>query len=274
MKKFLAALLIVGSLFFVSTTVEAAIEIYIGEGSATMSKAETQDAVIDRAKVKALRNAQKQAGVYIRSQASGRNLKLVEADIETLTGKIVKISKTDIRKSLSDDGVIQVRVTVTVQIDTDALQSELDKFLGKPVETPKPVEKPKPHVDKPKPTPPIERPKPIETPAPSNKIQIYEGNGEYRMGQRDTLEIAQQGAKNNAIRNALERAGVLIQSRSRTQDSELIEDVITSQTGAVLKVLEVKYDHENFLVKAHVRIEVDVDDLNRRLAEYARKHKR
>ena len=274
MKKFLATLLIVGSLLFATTTVEAAIEIYIGEGLATMGEAETQDATIYRAKGYALRNAQKQAGVYIRSQANKRNRKLTDGEVEMLAGGFVKIKDTKISKSMSDDGVIQVRVTVTVQIDTDALQSELDRLLGKPFETPKPVEKPKPHVDKPKPTPPIERPKPIETPAPSNKIQIYEGNGEYRMGQRDTLEIAQQGAKNNAIRNALERAGVLIQSRSRTQDSELIEDVITSQTGAVLKVLEVKYDHENFLVKAHVRIEVDVDDLNRRLAEYARKHKR
>lgn len=272
MKKFLATLLIVGSLFFVSTTVEAAIETYIGEGSATMTKRETQDAVIDRAKVKALRNAQKQAGVYISSQASGRNIKLVDSEVEMISGGLVKIVDTNIRKYLSDDGVMKVFATVKVQIDTDQLQREIERLLNKrkPVETPKPVEKPKPPVDKPKPTTPIERPKPIETPA----IKTYEGYGEYRMGQRDTLEIAQQGAKNNALRNALERAGVLIQSRSRTQDSELIEDVITSQTGAVLKVVDVTYDHEDFLVKAHVRIEIDVDDLNRRLAEYARKHKR
>lgn len=108
------------------------------------------------------------------------------------------------------------------------------------------------------------------TPAAQAEIQICEGVGEYEMGERDTLETAKQGAKDRAIRNALEKAGVLIQTRSRTENLELIEDVITSQTGAVLKVVEAFFEREDFLVRATVKVEVDVDDLNRRLENAAK----
>ena len=105
------------------------------------------------------------------------------------------------------------------------------------------------------------------------EVKTYEGVGEYVMGERDTLETAKQGAKDKALRNALERAGVLIQAFARTEDSELVEDVITSQTGAILKVVEITYDREDFLVKAHVWVEIDADDINRRLEEISRKPK-
>ncbi len=105
------------------------------------------------------------------------------------------------------------------------------------------------------------------------EVKTYEGFGEYVMGERDTLETAKQGAKDKALRNALERAGVLIQAFARTEDSELVEDVITSQTGAILKVVEITYDREDFLVKAHVWVEIDADDINRRLEEISRKPK-
>ena len=177
MKRLFMATLIAGSLFFMPAA-EAAIEIYIGEGSATMSEAETQDAAIDRAKLKALRNAQEQAGVYIKNQSRMRDLELVEDEVEMISGGIVKISKTDIRKSLSDDGVIQVFVTVTVQIDTDALQREIERLLNKrkpkeepkpPVDRPKPLDEPKPKpVEKPKPKP-EEKPKPVEPVEPVDK---------------------------------------------------------------------------------------------------------
>ncbi|MBR1805262.1 MAG: tetratricopeptide repeat protein [Selenomonadaceae bacterium] len=97
------------------------------------------------------------------------------------------------------------------------------------------------------------------------EIQTYTGVGEYVMGERDTLETAKQAAKDKALRNALERAGVLIQSRSRTEDSELVEDVITSQTGAVLQVVEVVYEREDLLIRATVKVDIDAEDLNRRL---------
>lgn len=108
------------------------------------------------------------------------------------------------------------------------------------------------------------------TPAAHAEVKTYEGVGEYIMGERDTLETAKQGAKDKALRNALEKAGVLVQSHARTEDLELVEDVITSQTGAVLKVLEIVFEREDFLVRATVKVDIDADDLNRRLETYAK----
>lgn len=97
------------------------------------------------------------------------------------------------------------------------------------------------------------------------EIKSYEGFGEYTIGERDTLETAKQGAKDRALRNALEKAGVLIQSHSRVEDFELIEDVITSVTGAVLKVLDLNFEREDLLIRVHVTVNIDADDLKKRL---------
>lgn len=97
------------------------------------------------------------------------------------------------------------------------------------------------------------------------EVKTYTGVGEYMIGERDTLEIAKQGAKEKAMRNALEKAGVLITSHSRMEDLELVEDVITSRTGAVLQVREVTYERSDLIVKAIVKVDIDSEDLNRRL---------
>ena len=97
------------------------------------------------------------------------------------------------------------------------------------------------------------------------EIKTYTGVGEYMIGERDTLEIAKQGAKEKAMRNALEQAGVLVTSHSRTEDLELVEDVITSRTGAVLQVREVVYERSDLIIKATVKVDIDSEDLNRRL---------
>lgn len=97
------------------------------------------------------------------------------------------------------------------------------------------------------------------------EVQTYEGVGEYTMGERDTLETAKQGAKDIALRNALEKAGVLIQSHSRTENFELIEDVITSVTGAVLKVIKMDFQREDLLIRVQVTVNIDAEDLNNRL---------
>ena len=172
MKKLLLTALVTGILFLMPAA-EAAIETYVGKGSATMSEDESQDKATDRAKIKALRHAQEQAGVFIRSQSRMRDLELVEDDVETISGSVVKIIDTDVKKSLNGD-VIQIFVTVTVQIDTDDLQRTIDKLLDKrkpkdkpPIDRPKPLDPPKPKpVEQPKPKP-IEQPKPpVEQPKP------------------------------------------------------------------------------------------------------------
>ena len=127
MKKFLATLVVVCSLFFMSAA-QAESETYTGEGKATMSEAETQEQIIERAKTYALRNAREKAGVYIRTRSELRDFELVEDDIITMTAGVLKITDTQIEKTLVNDA-IQVFVTVTVIIDSDELKRNIDDFL-------------------------------------------------------------------------------------------------------------------------------------------------
>ena len=128
MKKFLTVLLIFGNLFFAST-VNAETETYTGKGKATMGESETQEQIIERAKTYALRNAREKAGVYIKTKSRLKDFELVEDDIITLASGVLKITDTQIEKTLVND-TIQVFVTVTVIIDMDNLQKEIDDFLA------------------------------------------------------------------------------------------------------------------------------------------------
>lgn len=127
MKKLLTAAFIVWSLFFMPAA-NAESETYIGEGKATMSEAETQEQIIERAKTYALQNAREKAGVYIRRRSELRDFELVEDDIVTMTAGVLKITDTQIEKTLVND-VIQIFVTVTVIIDSDELKQNIDDFI-------------------------------------------------------------------------------------------------------------------------------------------------
>ena len=171
MRKLFMAALISGILFFMPAA-EAEIETYIGVGNATMNETENQEQVINRAKGYALRRASEQAGVYVISQSKLRDLELVDDEVISITGGLMKITDEKVEKSLLGGEVLQVTVTVTVQIDSEALQREIDRRLEKqrpktPIDRPKPIEQPKPKpVEQPKPKP-VEQPKPpIEQPKP------------------------------------------------------------------------------------------------------------
>ena len=97
------------------------------------------------------------------------------------------------------------------------------------------------------------------------EVKTYTGTGEYRMGDSDTPKSAERGAKEKALRDALERAGVYVGSYSEVEDAELVTDKIISQTGAVLKVLDTKVVWDGFIVRVTVQVEIDADELNRRL---------
>ena len=64
-------------------------------------------------------------------------------------------------------------------------------------------------------------------PTTQAEIKTYTGVGEYTIGERDTLEIARQGAKEKSMRNALEQAGILVTSQSLTEDSPFHANALT-----------------------------------------------
>ena len=73
------------------------------------------------------------------------------------------------------------------------------------------------------------------------EIKPYTGTGEYVMSDRETQEIAKQGAKMHALRAAQEQAGVFISSHSVMKDFELEKDEVTAFTAGILNVGEVSY---------------------------------
>jgi hypothetical protein len=65
--------------------------------------------------------------------------------------------------------------------------------------------------------------------------QVIQAAGVYIMGDNDSPKIAKDAARQEAMRSAVEQAGVYVESYSRTQNMELTEDDVRMISGAVLK---------------------------------------
>ena len=96
--------------------------------------------------------------------------------------------------------------------------------------------------------------------------QKFEANGSYRMGENDTIASAKEEAKNAALRQAAEYAGVYIRSYSETHNSMLTDDEIKVVAAKVMKVKSVEYSQEyveNTLhIHAHIVAVVDDKELS------------
>ena len=111
------------------------------------------------------------------------------------------------------------------------------------------------------------------------EIQTYTGTDEYIVGEHETHEVAKNNSKIRAMRNAQDQAGVFIRSRSRMKDLELVDDEVVTLTEGILKVVgapihEIRLlgDGKGILIHTTITVEIDTDDLDRRLAEIARVH--
>lgn len=67
--------------------------------------------------------------------------------------------------------------------------------------------------------------------------QNITASGVYVMGENDSPKIAKDAARQEAMRAATEKAGVYVESYSRTQNMELTADDVRVISGAVLKVI-------------------------------------
>ena len=126
LRNLFAALMMLG-IFLVAPTVNAAVETYTGTGEYTMSNFETPDIAQKRAQAYAERNAQEQAGFFIRSQSRLENFKLTQDEIITMTAGIIKILNVDIEPFIIDKHTLKFVATVVVNIDT----AEIDRWLEK-----------------------------------------------------------------------------------------------------------------------------------------------
>jgi len=96
--------------------------------------------------------------------------------------------------------------------------------------------------------------------------QVIHSTGVYIMGDNDSPKIARDAARQEALRSAVEQAGVYVESYSRTQNMELTEDDVRMISGAVLKVT-----HEDSLPEltgnvlkytVNLTAEVDTDNID------------
>ena len=126
LRRLIAASLMVGSLMFMPIT-HASVETYVGTGEYTMSEYETPHVAQQRAKFYAERNAQEQAGLFIRSQSKVENSKLTEDEIITMSAGIVKLLDVNIQPIVLDAHTFKFIATVKVDIDTDEINSWLEQ---------------------------------------------------------------------------------------------------------------------------------------------------
>ena len=97
--------------------------------------------------------------------------------------------------------------------------------------------------------------------------QVIHATGVYIMGDNDSPKIAKDAARQEAMRSAVEQAGVYVESYSRTQNMELTEDDVRMISGAVLKVThehavpELTGNVLKYTVNLTAEVDTDVIDL-------------
>ena len=114
------------AMFFFASIAHAEIKNYSGTGEYIMSEYETIDVAKQRAKQKAARNAQEQAGVFVSSYTKIKNHQVSEDEIIAITNGILKIF--DVQENLipQDEGKnILIQVTIKASIDSDKIKKIL-----------------------------------------------------------------------------------------------------------------------------------------------------
>ena len=104
------------------------------------------------------------------------------------------------------------------------------------------------------------------------EIVNVEGIGYYYMEQTETLADAQAKAKEQAVRDAVQKTEVAIIGKTESHDFVLTEDEVTAIAAGIVKVKAVKYDlspaeKDTIEIKATVRAEVDTDEVSAALQE-------
>ena len=108
------------------------------------------------------------------------------------------------------------------------------------------------------------------------EVKTYEGSDEYYvLGAFENINVAQERARERAIRAAREKAGVYIHTLSRVVNMKMIEDEIISVASGVMRVLDTVYevtplaDTEGFLIKATVRADIETNEVEKFLQKDA-----
>lgn len=107
-------------------------------------------------------------------------------------------------------------------------------------------------------------------PSVNAEIKIYDGTGEYIMGDFEKHDIAKLRAKERAIQAAKKKAGVFILSFSKSVNARLTENEILSVTSNLIEEVDVQYEQKvieasntsGIMYRATVKISVDTDTIS------------
>ena len=105
--------------------------------------------------------------------------------------------------------------------------------------------------------------------------QVIRATGTYVMGDNDSPKIARDAARQEAMRDAVEKAGVYVESYSKTKDLKLTEDEVKTISGAVLKVVDeeaipdLKGSALRYTVNLTAEVDTDAIDLKAMMANKA-----
>ena len=138
----IASLFTVGTLTFASeiyfdclpfiSVASAEVKMYTGVGEGITSDIESPDMAKLRARANAMKNAQEQAGIYLKHYSRTINANLIDDEISAITNNIVEeIGETQYEIEtvrISDEiTVIHYRATVKVNIDTEGISNYLKR---------------------------------------------------------------------------------------------------------------------------------------------------
>lgn len=102
------------------------------------------------------------------------------------------------------------------------------------------------------------------------KVETYEGVDEYYvLGAVENINVARERARERALRDAQEKAGVYIHSFSKMINMREFEDEIISIASGVLRVIDTAYevipltDMDGYLIRATVKANIDTSDIEK-----------
>lgn len=107
-------------------------------------------------------------------------------------------------------------------------------------------------------------------------VETYEGVDEYYvLGAVENINVARERARERALRDAREKAGVYIHTMTRVVNMNMVEDEIVTVASGVLRVLETSYeiiqltDMDGYLIRATVKADIDTGDVEKFLQKDA-----
>ena len=100
------------------------------------------------------------------------------------------------------------------------------------------------------------------------EVKTYEGTDEYYvLGAVENINVAKERARERALRDAREKAGVYIHTFSKVINMNMVEDEIISVASGIIQVLDTAYeivpltDMDGYMIRATVQADIETSEI-------------